>query len=82
MGHGTRATGHVTRCAAGVLMPRYGKKVTMMVVSVPIFLGWLAIILAHHVALLYTGRFLTGFAGAFSMLAPGFISEICQVSVL
>ena len=72
----------MTRCAAGVLMPRYGKKVTMMVVSVPIFLGWLAIILAHHVALLYTGRFLTGFAGAFSMLAPGFISEICQVSVL
>ena len=60
-------------------MPRYGKKVTMMVVSVPIFLGWLAIILAHHVALLYTGRFLTGFAGgAFVLAAPAYSAEICE----
>ena len=62
-------------------MPRYGKKWTMMMLSVPIFIGWLSLILANHVTFLYIGRFLTGFSGAFSMLAPGFISEICQVEI-
>ena len=28
-----------------------------------------------------SSRFLTGFSGSFSMLAPGFISEICQVEI-
>ena len=65
----------------GLLMPRYGKKWTMMILSVPIFAGWLCLILAENVTILYIGRFLTGFSGAFSMLAPGFISEICQVDI-
>lgn len=66
---------------SGLLMPRCGKKVTMMLLSVPIFAGWLCLILADTVWLIYIGRFLTGFSGSFSMLAPGFISEICQVEI-
>ena len=62
-------------------MPRVGKKWTMITLSFPIFIGWLCIIFAHNVEFLYLGRFLTGFAGAFSMLAPGFVSEICQVEI-
>ena len=62
-------------------MPKYGKKWTMMILSVPILLGWVCLIVADSVELLYCGRFLTGFAGAFSMLAPGFIAEICEVEV-
>ena len=66
---------------SGWLMPRYGKKWTMMILSVPIFCGWICLITASSVYILYCGRFLTGFAGAFSMLAPGFIAEICEVEV-
>ena len=62
-------------------MPKYGKKWTMMILSVPIFVGWICLITAFNVEMLYCGRFLTGFAGAFSMLAPGFIAEICEVEV-
>ena len=87
-------------------MPKFGKKVTMMLLSVPIFSGWLFLMLADNVWHIYIGRsvatalanqkplfhniqsttispyrFLTGFSGSFSMLAPGFISEICQVEI-
>ena len=62
-------------------MPKYGKKWTMMILSVPIFCGWVCLITATSLHILYCGRFLTGFAGAFSMLAPGFIAEICEVEV-
>ena len=65
----------------GWLVPRYGKKWTMMILSVPIFCGWVCLITASSLHILYCGRFLTGFAGAFSMLAPGFIAEICEVEV-
>ena len=70
----------------------------MMILSLPILVGWMFLILATSVYHLYVGRyavsrvlaidvdqllcrFLTGFSGAFSMLAPGFISEICQVDI-
>ena len=66
---------------AGLLMPRYGKKWTMVILSLPIFIGWLFLIFAINVEMLYVGRFLTGFSGAFSMLAPGYIGEICEVEI-
>ena len=66
---------------SGFLMPRYGKKWTMVIISLPIFIGWLFLIFAINVEMLYVGRFLTGFSGAFSMLAPGYIGEICEVEI-
>ena len=66
---------------SGILMPRYGKKWTMVLLSVPIFIGWIFLIFAINVEMLYMGRFLTGFSGAFSMLAPGYIAEICDVEI-
>ena len=72
---GAFTTGPLT----SVLMPRYGKKWTMMLLSVPIFIGWILLICATSARMIYIGRFLTGFAGAFSMLAPGYIAEICEV---
>ena len=66
---------------AGFLMSRYGKKCTMIIISFPVFLGWLLLIFATNVEMLYAGRVLTGFSGSFSMLAPGFIAEICEVEI-
>jgi len=65
----------------GILLPRYGKKWSMVFLSLPIFLGWVLLIFAVNVPMLYLGRFLTGFSGAFSMLAPGYIAEICEVEI-
>ena len=52
-----------------------------MILSVPIFGGWLCLLFARNVAMFYVGRFLTGFSGAFSVLAPGFITELCQIEI-
>ena len=65
----------------GIVIPRYGKKWTMVLLSLPIFTGWIFLVFAVNVEMLYLGRFLTGFSGAFSMLAPGYISEICEVEI-
>lgn len=65
----------------GILMPKIGKKWTMIVLCGPILAGWMCLVFADRVEMLYIGRFLTGFSGAFSMLAPGFTAEICQVEI-
>ena len=65
----------------GYLLPRCGKKKSMMIISLPILVGWLLIIFAQNAGMLYVGRFITGFSGSFSMLAPGFIAEICDVEI-
>ena len=56
-------------------------QVTMMLLLLPISLGWLLLALATSLPLLYCGRLLTGLAGAFSMLAPAFVGEVAEVGV-
>ena len=52
----------------GYLMQRLGRRGAMIIMSVPLLAGWMFIIFASDVLMLYVGRLLTGFAiGSFSV---------------
>ena len=52
----------------------------MTLTCLPTILGWILIIMKPHSAvLLYIGRVLVGFSGAFSMLVPAFVGEIAKM---
>ena len=52
----------------------------MTLTCLPTILGWTLIIMKPHSAvLLYIGRVLVGFSGAFSMLVPAFVGEIAKM---
>ena len=53
----------------------------MMLLCLPMSLGWLFIAVAPAVDYLYVGRLLTGLSGAFSMLAPAFVGEVAEVEI-
>ena len=57
-------------------------RATMMFSCVPLFFGWLFIIKATEVWMLYVGRLVTGAAiGSFSVVAPIYIGEIAAPQV-
>ena len=52
----------------GYLMQRLGRRGAMIIMSLPLLAGWMFIIFASDVFMLYVGRLLTGFAiGSFSV---------------
>ena len=63
----------------GYLMQRLGRRGAMIVMSLPLFAGWMFIIFASDVTMLYIGRLLTGFAiGSFSVRRLSHSSYICS----
>ena len=53
----------------------------MMMFCVPSAFGWLVLLQANSFSFLCLGVFLTGFSGAFSMLAPAFLREVAEVEI-
>ncbi|CAG9861903.1 unnamed protein product [Phyllotreta striolata] len=63
----------------GFICDIIGRKKTLLLLFVPFTVGWLLIIFAHHVLMLYFGRLLTGAAaGACCIAAPVYTSEIAH----
>ena len=61
---------------AGKLIDLWGRRSTLMMVCVPLIIGWLLIAYANGVAMLLVGRFVTGFcAGILTLSAPVYIAE-------
>ena len=46
--------------AAGFMADKIGRKRSMMVLSFPLFIGWLIVAFADSIILLEVGRFITG----------------------
>lgn len=66
----------------GLICNIFGPKLTMLLMITPATLGWLLIIFAQSVAMLYCGRFITGMvAGAFCILTSLYTSEIAQKEI-
>lgn len=60
----------------------FGTKRTMIIMAIVITLGWIQIILASSVLMLYFGRFITGMiAGAFCVTVPLYTNEISQKEI-
>jgi len=67
---------------AAILMLKFGKKWTMIILSVPFVVGWVLLVFANGLGMLYTGRILTGFSGgAFGLVAPAYTTEISETSI-
>lgn len=66
----------------GTICDLIGRKWGCIMTVIPFTIGWLLIILANNVGLIYAGRFLTGLAGgAFCVAAPIYTSEIAQKEI-
>ncbi|CAG7826803.1 unnamed protein product [Allacma fusca] len=75
--------GAVAACPfAGYGITNFGRRMTMLLLTVPFLGGWLLIFFAQDFAMIYAGRFLTGFCGgAFTIAAPVFIAESADVKI-
>lgn len=81
---GSLATlGALVMCfSTGFLCNFFGRKWTMLFLVFPFTLGWLLIILAENIDMMYAGRFFTGLAGgAFCVSAPLYTSEISDTDI-
>ncbi|XP_015734890.1 solute carrier family 2, facilitated glucose transporter member 8 isoform X1 [Coturnix japonica] len=66
----------------GCLVDKIGRKLSLMLCSVPYVSGYIVIISAQNIWMLYFGRILTGLAsGITSLVVPVYISEISHTSV-
>lgn len=62
--------------AAGWLVERFGRKMTLLVTSLPFLIGWLAISFGDSLHMLYAGRVLTGLgSGMVCVVSPLYIAE-------
>ncbi|XP_018325747.1 facilitated trehalose transporter Tret1-2 homolog [Agrilus planipennis] len=68
--------------AIGPLCEYMGRKYGMLLLVVPFTVGWLLVIFAQNVIMMYVGRILGGFAGGcFSLSAPQYVSETSQKEI-
>ncbi|KFV44400.1 Solute carrier family 2, facilitated glucose transporter member 8, partial [Gavia stellata] len=66
----------------GYLVDKVGRKLSLMLCSVPYVFGYIVIISAQNVWMLYFGRLLTGLAsGITSLVVPVYISEVSHPKV-
>jgi len=64
---------------AGPLMESFGRRNTIVLACLPMFLGWACIALSRAVWLMYLGRIMTGFAASlYSVVVPIYIGEIAS----
>lgn len=65
----------------GYLMNTFGRKRAMLMLLVPVLIGWGLIIWATNFSMMLTGRLLTGLSGAYSLSAPQYTSEIAEKNI-
>ncbi|NXW59686.1 GTR8 protein, partial [Eurystomus gularis] len=66
----------------GYLVDKVGRKLSLMLCSIPYVFGYIVIISAQNVWMLYFGRMLTGLAsGITSLVVPVYISEVSHPKV-
>lgn len=63
----------------GILMERYGRKMSQLILCVPFVLGWILIAVANNIDFILVGRLLTGFSvGMLGPPASVFIGETSE----
>ena len=68
---------------AGYLANLLGRRFLMLIMAVPMFVGWVMIIFAHNfIPVLYTARFILGFTcGIVTVASPLYSDEIAEVRI-
>ncbi|XP_037941542.1 facilitated trehalose transporter Tret1-like [Teleopsis dalmanni] len=66
----------------GIVINIIGRKPTMLLLVIPLMVGWCMLLFAKNVAMLSAARFILGFSGgAFCITAPVYTTEIAQNEV-
>ena len=66
----------------GLVMNTLGRKITMLALVIPFTLGWVLLICAKHVIMLYIGRFILGICcGGFCVTSPMYVAEIASKEI-
>jgi len=61
----------------GIFMDMLGRKMTLLLISIPGVLGWLLVVLTLNPSMLFIGVFMGGLAGGISsVVSPSYIGEI------
>ncbi|XP_013784835.1 facilitated trehalose transporter Tret1-like [Limulus polyphemus] len=67
---------------AGPVSEILGRKKALILMNIPFILGWLLIVLANGISMLYVGRLLTGICtGMVSVTAPMYVVEISTPNI-
>lgn len=65
-----------------LVIDRFGRKNTMLVLAPPFVVGWIILAFANSVPVYCLGRFVTGFCGgAFCVAAPTYIGELADKEI-
>ncbi|KAL3275583.1 hypothetical protein HHI36_020338 [Cryptolaemus montrouzieri] len=75
--------GAMTMCIpTGFICDLFGRKKTLLSISIPFLIGWFLIIYSESVLFLYMGRLISGMGfGASCVAAPIYISEISEKNI-
>ncbi|XP_055298714.1 facilitated trehalose transporter Tret1-like [Sitodiplosis mosellana] len=61
----------------GIITSKFGRKIPLIILTIPTVISWLLILFAQNVYYLYASRWLNGFVGGgIFVIVPGFLSEI------
>lgn len=67
---------------SGLLMDHFGRKLAIMMTSVPYTIGWVLIVASPNIGLFYFARFVSGFSKGIALgIAPVYISEIAPAQM-
>ncbi|KAF5284939.1 hypothetical protein FQA39_LY16894 [Lamprigera yunnana] len=61
---------------SGVLAEYAGRKISILISSIPFLVGWLCMATANDISLLYAGRLITGIAAGMSTASYTYVAEI------
>ncbi|CAH1977271.1 unnamed protein product [Acanthoscelides obtectus] len=74
--------GMVSCIPTGLLNDYIGRKPTLMVATIPFYIGWASMVYGQHITFLYIGRFFCGVgSGMFNVTCPLYVAEISPVAV-
>ena len=66
----------------GYIINKIGRKLMLLLMLIPLTVGWLLIVWANNLAMMYIGRFLTGIScGSFCMIIPVYSGEIAEKEI-
>ncbi|KAF2883247.1 hypothetical protein ILUMI_22917 [Ignelater luminosus] len=66
----------------GIICEKLGRKLSLLILAVVLFGGWLFIIFANSAVMIYVGRIITGMGGGgFYIAAPLYSSEIAEKEI-
>ncbi|KAF5269953.1 hypothetical protein FQR65_LT05752 [Abscondita terminalis] len=75
-------SGMIFAIPGGIICDKFGRKTALLVLTVPIIIGWLLIVFANSVDFLLIGRFVIGMGtGCIYVLVPMYASEIAEKEI-